>query len=173
MKQLPARFDHRALVLSVMAATAVVAACGSTTYASPGAAGTTAAASQVTIGTIQTSVGTVLTGPSGRTLYILVGNQGKAVACSGGCPAVWPPVTMDSGSPQAGSGVTASLSTAAAGGGTPQLTVSGDLVHYYVGDTSAGQANGEGISSFGGIWYALQPSGRLLTPGSGGNPYGY
>jgi predicted lipoprotein with Yx(FWY)xxD motif len=61
----------------------------------------------------------------------------------------------------------------AAGGGTLQLTVSGDPVDYYVGDTSAGQANGEGISSYGGIWYALQPSGRLFTPGSDGNPYGY
>jgi predicted lipoprotein with Yx(FWY)xxD motif len=172
VKQLPARFDHRALVSSVVAATALVAACG-TAYASPGATGTAAAASQMTIGTRQTSIGTVLTGPSGRTLYTLVDNQGKAVACSGGCLAVWPPATMDSGSPQAGSGVTASLSTVAAGGGTLQLTVSGDPVDYYVGDTSAGQANGEGISSYGGIWYALQPNGRLFTPGSGGNPYGY
>jgi predicted lipoprotein with Yx(FWY)xxD motif len=149
VKQLPARFDHRALVSSVVAATALVAACG-TAYASPGATGTAAAASQMTIGTRQTSIGTVLTGPSGRTLYTLVDNQGKAVACSGGCLAVWPPATMDSGSPQAGSGVTASLSTVAAGGGTLQLTVSGDPVDYYVGDTSAGQANGEGISSYGG-----------------------
>ena len=170
MKQPPAGCDHRALMLSVVVATAVLVACGSTTHPGPGA---TAASSQLTIGTIQTSVGTMLTGPSGRTLYILADNQGKAVACAGGCLAVWPPVTMDFGSPQAGSGVTASLSTAEGGGGTPQLTVSGHPVHYYVGDISAGQANGEGISSYGGIWYALQPTGRLLTPGSGGNPFGY
>jgi len=172
VKELRAKLEHRALVLSVVAAAALVAACGSA-HASPGAFGTAATADQMTIRTSPTGVGTVLAGPSGRTLYILVGNQGKDIACLGGCLTVWPPVTIDSRSPQAGSGVTASLSTAPAGGGTLQLTVSGDPVHYYVGDTAAGLSNGEGISSYGGIWEALQPNGQPLTPGAGGNPYGY
>jgi predicted lipoprotein with Yx(FWY)xxD motif len=172
MKQLPAKPEHRGLLLGMVAAAALVAACGSA-HAGSGVLETAAAANPMTVGTSPTSVGTVLTGPSGRTLYILVSSQGKEVACSGGCRSVWPPVTMGSASPGPGSGVTASLSTAPAGGGTLQLTVSGDPVHYYVGDTSAGLANGEGISSYGGTWYALQPDGRPLTPGMDGNPYGY
>jgi len=172
VQQLRSRFDHHPLVLAAAVAAASVTACG-TASVSPAITGTAAAASQTMIGAMQTSIGTVLTGPSGHTLYILVDSHGKAVACSGSCLAVWPPVTMDSGSPRAGSGVTASLSTVAPAGATPQLTVSGHPVHYYVGDTSPGQANVEGISSYGGIWYALQPSGRLFVPGMGGNPYGY
>ncbi|MGD1032854.1 MAG: hypothetical protein ABR977_00285 [Candidatus Dormibacteria bacterium] len=127
----------------------------------------------MTVQTSQTGAGTVLTGPGGRTLYVLLGDQGEEVPCSGGCLTVWPPVTVDSGSPRPGPGVSASLSITPSAGGALQLTVSGDPVHYYVGDTSAGLANGEGISSYGGTWYALQPSGRPLTPGMDGNPYGY
>lgn len=172
MEQLRAKLERRALALGMLAAVALGAACGSAP-SSPGARGTATAANPMTVRTSQSSVGTVLTGPSGRTLYVLLNTQGKGVVCSGACRAVWPPVTLEFGSPRAGSGVTASLSTAAAGGGARQLAVSGDPVHYYVGDTSAGLANGEGISSYGGTWYALQPSGQPLTPGMDGNPYGY
>lgn len=172
MKRPPARCGHLALVLSVLAVIATISACGAARV-SPAATGTASTSGPATIGITPTSVGSVLTGPTGRTLYVLMDSQGKAVACTGACPAVWPPVIMASGAPMAGSGVTASLSTTAGSHGTPQLMVAGEVVHYYVGDTAAGDANGEGISSYGGIWYALQPSGRTLTPGSGGNPYGY
>jgi predicted lipoprotein with Yx(FWY)xxD motif len=172
VNQLRAKPASRVLLLGMPVAAALVAACGSAPT-SRAALGTPATANPPTVRTSQTSVGTVLVGPSGRTLYILVGDQGKEGTCSGGCQAVWPPVTVASRSPRAGSGVAAPLSTAPAGGGTLQLTVSGEPVHYYVGDTSAGLANGEGISSDGGTWYALQPSGRPLTPGMDGNPYGY
>jgi len=172
VKQLRADPGHGALVLGLVAAAALGVACGSA-HTSPGTLGTAAATSPMTVRTSLSSVGPVLVGPSGRTLYILVGNQGKEVTCSGGCRTVWQPVTIEAGSTRAGPGVTASLSTAPASGGVLQLTVSGDPVHYYVGDTSSGLANGEGISSYGGTWYALQPSGRPLTPGMDGNPYGY
>ena len=153
-----------------MAALAV--ACGSAP-SGPGTPAATPPAGRITIDGSPSSVGTVLTGPGGRTLYVLLDGQGKEVACSGGCRTLWPPVIAVPGSPRAGSGVTAPLSTVAAGGGTVVLTVSGVPVHYYVGDTARGDANGEGVSSYGGTWYALQPDGRPLQPGSEGNPYGY
>jgi len=170
MQQLAARFNHRALAFGAVAVTGLVAACGTASTTSSATA-SPAPAGRMAIATMLTSIGTVLTGPDGHTIYVLI-DDGRAVTCSGACLATWPPVTLGSGPPRTASGVTASLSTVMAGGAT-QLTVSGDPAHYYAGDGSAGDANGEGISSYGGIWYALEPNGHLFTPGSGGNPFGY
>jgi hypothetical protein len=46
------------------------------------------------------------------------------------------------------------------------------LLYEYSGDTKAGQANGVGIKSFGGTWYALSPSG-MPVKASGMGGYGY
>jgi len=172
MTWLPAPIERITFAVGVAATLGVLAACGGAS-AAPTATGTPAAASEATVATMETSIGTVLVGPGGRTLYVLVNPQHRPVPCSGACLSVWPPVSLHSGSPRAGSGVTASLSTTPGSGGTSQLAVSGDPVYYYAGDSSAGDANGEGTTSFGGTWYALQPNGQLFAVGSGGNPLGY
>jgi predicted lipoprotein with Yx(FWY)xxD motif len=156
------------LQLGATAVAALVTACGgaSTGSTASSGGGGAAAGGPATISMTQASAGTVLTGPSGKTVYILVDSSGKPVACTSGCLAVWPPVTI-TGMPQAGSGVTASLSTAASGGST-QAAANGDPLYYYSGDSSAGQVNGQGLMSFGGTWYALQASGQKVTGSSGG-----
>jgi predicted lipoprotein with Yx(FWY)xxD motif len=106
----------------------------------------------------------VLTGPSGKTVYTLVDSSGAPVACSSACLAVWPPVTT-TGTPQAGSGVSASLSTASASDGSTQAAANGDPLYYYSGDSSAGQVNGQGLMSFGGTWYAIQANGQKVSGG--------
>lgn len=110
----------------------------------------------------QTSKGPVLAGPSGKTLYELLDHQMKPVACSGPCAVQWPPLSV-SGAPQAGSGVTATLSTTSSAGNSQQVTADGTPVYYYSGDSSAGDINGEGLNSFSGTWYAVQPSGQPMT----------
>jgi hypothetical protein len=50
------------------------------------------------------------------------------------------------------------LSTVSASGGT-QVTANGLPVYRFSGDSAAGDANGEGISSFGGVWHTVQASG--------------
>lgn len=100
---------HRALVLGAVAASALGAACGAAT-AGPSALASPATGNLMTVQTSQTGAGTVLTGPGGRTLYVLLGDQGEEVPCSGGCLTVWPPVTVDFMSPRPGPGVSASLS---------------------------------------------------------------
>ena len=40
-----------------------------------------------------------------------------------------------------------------------------------VGDSAAGQANGEGITSFGGTWYVLDPSGMAVKQSGGSSGY--
>jgi hypothetical protein len=42
-------------------------------------------------------------------------------------------------------------------------------MYEYTGDSGSGQANGEGIKSFGGTWYVLNPSGQPVKSKSGGS----
>jgi Secreted repeat of unknown function len=44
-----------------------------------------------------------------------------------------------------------------------QVSANGAPLYYFSGDSAAGQVNGQGIKSFGGIWYAVQASGTPLT----------
>jgi hypothetical protein len=66
-------------------------------------------------------------------------------------------------------------------GSNDQITVGGHPVYTYSGDGGQAQTHGEGISSFGGTWYAVSPAGAPVM-GSGGsapmpsqtsNGYGY
>ena len=59
---------------------------------------------------------------------------------------------------------------------TNAVLLAGWLIYEYAGDSASGQANGEGIKSFGGTWYALNASGDPVTSksgGGGGGGYGY
>ncbi len=163
----------------VVAAAAVVllAACGSSSStASAGAqpstsnstaAPTTTAATAADVKTASNAtLGTVLVGGTGNTVYTLTDASGKAVACTGQCLTFWPPLLLASGSTTASgaSGVTG-LATVSAGGGT-QVTENGLPLYYFSGDKAAGTANGEGIASFGGTWHIVKSS---AAP-SGGTP---
>ena len=177
----------RAAQLSFLASCALAAvllpACGSATTqsspasSSPASSSAAAAATQAASGgalltTASTSAGTVLAGPSGHTLYVLVDAQNHAVACTGDCLGAWPPLLAHA-APSAAGGVTATLATTSTAAGT-QVTVNGLPVYYFSGDSAGGQANGEGIRSFGGTWHALDGAGNLVTGGaSGGSGGGY
>jgi Secreted repeat of unknown function len=44
-----------------------------------------------------------------------------------------------------------------------RVTADGAPLYYFSGDSAAGQVNGQGLKSFGGIWHAVQASGQPLT----------
>jgi predicted lipoprotein with Yx(FWY)xxD motif len=99
-------------------------------------------------------VGTVLVNAKGRTLYTLT-SAGQAVPCTGQCATAWPPLLVKAGAtPKAGKGVKG-LGTTSGG----QVTKNALPLHTFVGDTKAGQASGEGISSFGGVWHVVTVAG--------------
>jgi predicted lipoprotein with Yx(FWY)xxD motif len=86
-----------------------------------------------------------------RTLYTLSfsGDPGDPVPCVGRCTRVWPPLVLaNEASLKAGKGV----HNLDLGPGGRQVTASGLPLYRYSGDTKAGQANGEGIISYGGVW---------------------
>jgi predicted lipoprotein with Yx(FWY)xxD motif len=157
---------QRAMLISAPVLAIVVSACG----ASSSSTGSSAA-SPMTLSATQTSLGSVLSGPTGNTLYTLVSAQGTPLPCTGQCLSAWPPVAATAGSSaQAGSGVSATLAVDAS---VMQVTADGAPLYYFSGDSAAGQVNGQGIKSFGGVWYAVQATGQpLKSTGAAAAPAG-
>jgi predicted lipoprotein with Yx(FWY)xxD motif len=129
------------------------------------AAGTSAAASKAaTVSVRNTKLGRVLVDSQGRTLYLFLKDKNGKSACAGACATAWPPL-MTHGKPKAGSGVEAKLlGTTVRKSGT-EVTYAGHPLYTYVGDTKAGQTNGQRSTSFGAPWYVLAPSGHQITKG--------
>ena len=99
---------------------------------------------------------TVLANAKGRTLYWFAPDTAARSACYGTCAAYWPPVR---GAVTAGPGVTGRLGTITRSDGSVQATYDGHPLYTYVGDTAAGQANGNRLNLNGGLWYEVTPSG--------------
>jgi predicted lipoprotein with Yx(FWY)xxD motif len=168
----------------LLLAALMVAACGSSTHHTSGTASPTSApsasaaptssAATVKVETV-TGVGPVLVDSSGRTLYLLTADHQSMVSCTStnGCTGVWPPLDLPAGTTTAspGSGVQAGLlSTIQAPGGKTQVTYNHWPLYTFAGDGGPGQAKGEGINSFGGVWWALTSAGQPVTMHAGGSP---
>jgi predicted lipoprotein with Yx(FWY)xxD motif len=177
-------FPNRGLVVGVMVALVglVVAGCGggsshSTTGGVAGAKKSSASPSTMFSTAKVSGVGTVLVDGQGRTVYILTTGGHTNVPCtdSSGCTKVWPDLPLPSGTSAAkpGMGSKASLlGTKKLSDGKTYPTYNGWLIYEYTGDSGPGQANGEGIKSFGGTWYVLSPTGQPIKSKSGGSNSG-
>ena len=187
-------FSHIARVAILATATLGLAACGSSTAktssSSPATtvpSGTAAPAVNAVVMTAQNpKLGAIVVDAQGRTLYTLTSN-GKAVACTGTCTSVWPPLLLPAGvTTPTGTNVTG-LTVVSMNGGQ-QVAYNGDPLYRFAGDTSAGSANGQGITSFGGTWQAATATSaatsappatsRAATPttapaATSGGGYGY
>jgi predicted lipoprotein with Yx(FWY)xxD motif len=117
---------------------------------------------------------------------MLTSEKGGKITCTddNGCTKVWPDTELPKGatSAAAGSGIqTSLLGTVKNSAGDLYVTYHGWPLYTYTGDSGPGQANGEGITAFGGTWYALSTSGNPVTSGysrpgsygSGGASSGY
>jgi len=154
-------------VAAMLTVAALVAACGAsnnsnTTSNTPAAstpASSPSSASAVTVKTAKGSLGTYLTGPSGRALYIWMADHNGKSSCSGACASVWPPL-ITSGSPVGASGVVAGdLGTTTRGNGSEQVTYKGRPLYYFASDTGPGMTKGQGSNSFGAKWWLVSPAG--------------
>jgi predicted lipoprotein with Yx(FWY)xxD motif len=166
-----------AAFLAVPLALLVVAGCGGGSKSKGSAAPPrTSAGKSATIGVADESLGKILVDSQGRTLYLFKKDTGTASTCTGECAVDWPPL-LENGTPATGTGANASLlGTTTRPDGKRQITYNGHPLYRYEQDTKAGDTNGEGLSAFGGLWYAVSPSGNQVTgqPGnSGGGGYGY
>ena len=164
------------LLLAAASAVALAACGGGSNQVAASSPPMTAAGHAATIGVAGNgNLGKILVDSKGRTVYLFQKDTGTKSTCSGACAFDWPPVTTTS-KPTAGTGVTASmLGTTKRSDGKTQVTYSGHPLYLYVGDQKAGDTNGQNVSAFGALWYALSPSGSAVTSsGSGsGRSYSY
>jgi predicted lipoprotein with Yx(FWY)xxD motif len=164
-----------AVILAACAKTATPAGSGASTP--PASSGASLRISATSIG----GLGTGLVAPSGGTLYTLSADAGGKVTCAAsGCTSVWPPLLVQSGAtPTAGNGVDASmLGTVRTPGGQMQVTYNKWPLYMFSGDSMSGQANGDGIKSFGGVWHPISPAGMPIETAASSTPssstgYGY
>jgi predicted lipoprotein with Yx(FWY)xxD motif len=128
-----------------------------------GSARKTSTAAANALSVKQTSLGKILVGANGRTLYLFLGDKHNASRLSAAGLVVWPAFTTRT-TPQAQGGAIAShIATIAAAGGKRQVTYSGHPLYYFVGDRQAGSTTGQGLFEFGAKWYVLAPSGNAIT----------
>ena len=106
--------------------------------------------------------GDILVGPDGMTLYMFDSDErgSGASTCSGGCLDNWPPLTVE-GTPEAGDGVEAELTTFERDDGSMQVAANGWPLYYFTPDEEPGDAMGQGA---GDVWWVLDPQGRPIKP---------
>ena len=156
--------------MAPLVAIAVVAvACGSaqsastTTTTTRAATGASRSSSELAAATIP-GVGSVLTGPNGRTLYYFTTDTPTSSSCTGTCAVVWPPLVVPTGTRLGlASGVSGTLGTVMRPDGSAQVTYDGRLLYYYQGDTGPGQDKGQGV---GGTWFVVATSGSAAATGT-------
>ena len=154
-------------IAALASTTLIVGACGSSAAtpasavagatAAPVAAAPTSAGGSTIEAKAVGGIGTALVaGSSGMTLYTFSKDvkDGGSSACSGGCIAKWPALTVAAGAaPAAGTGVTGKLGTITrADDGTLQVTYNGLPLYFFSGDKAPGDANGVYTN-----WEAVKP----------------
>ena len=97
---------------------------------------------------------TILSTPQGQTLYYFAPDTATKTACTGACAKAWPPlISTGSGTTLGDVSLPGALSVVHDANGN-QVEYNGHLLYTFSGDTSAGQANGEGLL---GKWFVCTP----------------
>jgi predicted lipoprotein with Yx(FWY)xxD motif len=166
---------------------AALAGCGSSggndataAAATPSSASVAAAAKGRALSVSSTSLGKVLVDSKGRTLYAFGHDLKNKSRCSGECASDWPPA-LSPAKPKPGAGISkAKLRVIKRSDGSRQLAYAGHPLYRYIADRKPGDATGQGLNVFGGIWYVVSPSGKVVTrapqsqsstPSTGGGGY--
>ena len=152
------------VVAFALVAVALLAACGgsSSSAATSPSPSPVATGEKIAVAT-NAKLGQILVDDKGMSLYLFVADTGTASTCYTTCATIWPPV-LTTGAPQAGTGVQASLlGTTTRTDGKVEVTYAGHPLYYFVQDKAAGDAKGQAINGFGGLWWVLSPAGAAIT----------
>jgi predicted lipoprotein with Yx(FWY)xxD motif len=105
-----------------------------------------------------TSMGKVLVGVDGHSLYTFDSDTKNHSNCKGVCLKHWFPA-MTTAKPAAGAGVAASHLGETS---KHQVTYYGHPLYTYVKDKKAGQVKGEGAFASGGYWWLTSAKGKTV-----------
>ncbi len=112
----------------------------------------------ILIKTGESEFGTMLFDEKGQAIYIWELEESTTAECYGDCAKAWPPV-ITNGLPRADAGVKNELlGTTKRTDGSTQVTYNGHPLYYYAHE-QAGEVKCHNISTHGGLWWVVQPSG--------------
>lgn len=111
--------------------------------------------------------GEILTGPEGRTLYLLESDdQGAGTsACLGDCAETWPPLTAE-GDTSASGAVGTEVDSFEREDGETQVTANGWPLYYYSNDEAPGDIEGQGVND---VWFVVDATGTPVREASEGS----
>jgi predicted lipoprotein with Yx(FWY)xxD motif len=160
--------------LSLAAVALIVVGCGSDSPSSSTTSSGSSEGKPATVSATEVSeLGSVLVDSKGFAVYSFGKDQGTTSSCYGACEGAWPPVIVE-GAPTTGEGANSSeVGTTQRKDGTTQVTYAGHPLYTFVEDKNPGEANGMGITAFGGEWNALDESGTAPVVSSGETGGGY
>jgi len=156
-------FRRTTSLLAAVGVAAILAGCAaqgsgsgnSPAASNPVAAGSGSAAAVVTVQ--QGTLGSFLAGRDGKTLYILTKDSAGMSTCTGNCATAWPAFILGSGETvSAGAGVTGAIGSFQRPDGKVQVSIDGQPLYYFSGDSAAGDTNGQGTN---GVWFVAAPAG--------------
>jgi predicted lipoprotein with Yx(FWY)xxD motif len=103
----------------------------------------------------------VVEAKKGMSLYYLIGDKEGRLCKTSTCTSFWPPLTVKSLHTKVvkGKGINGKLTVFKRADGKFQVALRGKALYRFAGDSAKGQANGEGIQSFGGTWHAMPALG--------------
>jgi predicted lipoprotein with Yx(FWY)xxD motif len=150
-----------ALMATAIAA-ASLAACGGA-YVSGPSVTTVASATNGTVDVRYVKgYGDILVTSAGYSLYLLSSDPPGGSSCVGSCAIVWPPLLVR-GKLRAGPGVDPKLlSSFERSGGAHQVLYNRHALYTYEEDTAPGMVTGEGVETYGGIWWLVSPKGKAV-----------
>jgi predicted lipoprotein with Yx(FWY)xxD motif len=108
---------------------------------------------------------TLVVSASGRTLYALRPETAHHLLCKNSqCFMFWPPLKVSKNAKlTAAKGIKGKLGKLHRNG-FYQVTLGGDPLYMFAEDSGKGQANGNGIKSFGGTWHVIATSASKQDP---------
>lgn len=115
-------------------------------------------ATRTTITTGDSEFGTMLFDSKRQAIYIWELEESTKAECYGDCAEAWPPVLTNGPPIASGSVKSELLSTTERTDGTTQVTYNGHPLYYYANE-EAGEVKCHNITTHGGLWWVIQPSG--------------
>jgi len=139
------------------------AATTETPEVSATSAATSPVQSAVTVSVTQNAtLGMILVGGNGMTLYRFTKDTPTTSACTGNCVANWPPLTVTVGTtPSAAPEVTGTLTVITRDDGSNQVVYNGLPLYFYAKDTAPGDTTGQGV---GDVWYVVNITSTATMP---------
>jgi predicted lipoprotein with Yx(FWY)xxD motif len=122
------------------------------------AAAAAAATGAASITLADSSLGKIVVDGNGMTLYAFMKDTAGTSSCSGACANAWPAATA-TGTPTAGSGISAALTTITRDDGTKQLKLGDWPLYRFAGDAAKGDVKGQGSNS---VWFVVGADGAPI-----------